>query len=767
MGTLAGLNPTEPEEKIIKAALVGEVASFEISAAENERKVRAKIIYMLAIESDKEGGPVHAKGIRIKNAVIVDRLDFEAAEIKKPIELLHCKIRDPITLRYAQTHSVNFDGSTVPKIDAEGLKVDGSLYFGRGFTCGGEIVLRGAEVEGDLDARSAMLGTGPNKSDSNLHDSSSNAVLDADGICVEGTLYIGAGLRAFGEVRMRGAEIKGDLDAAGGTFCNKGGIAIDADGLSVEDDILFGWSEKTAADEQNHPFSAQGQIKLEGAQIGGSLDCSGGGFSNVEGESTLVANGVRINGDFNASAYTGTKHPLNFISKGAVQLGGARIQGTFNGSGGIFSFVPVAGISPSRDEQINGAAIYADGIRVDGDIELHNSKINGTLRLRGGTVEGDIYCNAASIDALTDKFGVWEKKFEKREPDNEGLSNLAKAINADGLDVKGDIFLTNSFSSRGQVRLRSAKIGGDLDCSEKCKFTNNFGTAFRIQGAQVAGRLTWKDHDAQPMGDIDLRYANVGRYEDDQASWPEIGCLLIDGFTYGALVDEEQTKSQNRLRWLGLQPLGSYAPQPYEQLTKVLRSMGHADAANDIAFAKRKMLTRQPSNSIWWKSSQIILERTVGYGYRLKRVWFLIFGFLFIGAVIFYLASASLNIRPAKERIFLESECYIVSVDVSGCDNDSWVKYETSFRLTFKMYDLEFILYPLPQESPFRTPEDYPKFNALSYSIDVFFPLFDLHQESFWLPVAWFRVYMWIHILVGWVLATVFVIGLSEFMRRE
>jgi len=69
-------------------------------------------------------------------------------------------------------------------------------------------------------------------------------------------------------------------------------------------------------------------------------------------------------------------------------------------------------------------------------------------------------------------------------------------------------------------------------------------------------------------------------------------------------------------------------------------------------------------------------------------------------------------------------------------------------------------------------PPDYPRFQALAYSLDAFLPIVDLHQESFWLPDAskpfgaLVRLYLWIHIAAGWLLSTLFVSGVTGLVRR-
>ena len=70
-------------------------------------------------------------------------------------------------------------------------------------------------------------------------------------------------------------------------------------------------------------------------------------------------------------------------------------------------------------------------------------------------------------------------------------------------------------------------------------------------------------------------------------------------------------------------------------------------------------------------------------------------------------------------------------------------------------------------------PEPYPIFEPILYSADVFLPIVNLHQEDFWLPngkhdVGWYvLLYMWFHIAAGWVLTTVFVVGLTGIVKKD
>jgi hypothetical protein len=75
--------------------------------------------------------------------------------------------------------------------------------------------------------------------------------------------------------------------------------------------------------------------------------------------------------------------------------------------------------------------------------------------------------------------------------------------------------------------------------------------------------------------------------------------------------------------------------------------------------------------------------------------------------------------------------------------------------------------------------------NPLLYSLDVFLPFVNLHQEHYWwpdesaagslkiagrkLPVrgSLLRLYLWIQIIAGWLLSAIFIAGVTGLIRNE
>jgi hypothetical protein len=96
------------------------------------------------------------------------------------------------------------------------------------------------------------------------------------------------------------------------------------------------------------------------------------------------------------------------------------------------------------------------------------------------------------------------------------------------------------------------------------------------------------------VGQLDFYRARLGAINSDQESWAKVSSLILDGATYEVFVATSQAAMQSG----GSAGLPSsrmdhrtsdFKPQPYEQLAKVLRSMGHETEAKEILIEKRKL----------------------------------------------------------------------------------------------------------------------------------------------------------------------------------
>jgi hypothetical protein len=395
----------------------------------------------------------------------------------------------------------------------------------------------------------------------------------------------------------------------------------------------------------------------------------------------------------------------HFHAEGEVRLLGATIGADLDATGGTF-------------RNSNGKALNAAGVNVTGSVFIKQGLNAKGVAENKFVAEGEVVLVGATIGGELDAAGGT-------------FRNPAKlALNAGRIEVAGSVYLRRGFSADGEVRLTSAEIKGQL------AVVDAWIDELKLESARVTGTLFWrnihKDHkDRHPdfpnkewKPHLNLADAKAGALVDQEASWPEKGRLILDGFVYGSVADGP-IDAKTRLDWLHLQPdwLG-FRPQPYEQLIAVLRQMGHEHQVAEVAIAKQNDLYDNGDLGRWGKFRSWVLCHAVGYGYEPWRAFMWMAILVIVGALVFSVA------RLPSVRVMVPS-------DKEAYESDQTVKT------------------PLPQY--------YPRFHAFVYSLDVIFP-FDLGQKSHWrlndkqsstLAYWLFEFYSLIQLFVGWVLLLV------------
>jgi hypothetical protein len=220
-----------------------------VSANCTERVLRADRIAWLATEGGKF---VTHRGIGIKGAHIEGRLDLQATNIVFALYFENCDLPAGISLLGAEIHALNLSGCQTGRISADGMKVEAGVFLRAGFKCTGRVRMAGAQIGGSLDCdRGHFFNPG-------------SEALVADGCKIQGSVSLGDGFRADGQVRMPGAQVGGSINCADATFVFPGGDALSADRLKVEGNVFF-----------SSGFAAEGRVALPGAQIAGYFVWSG------------------------------------------------------------------------------------------------------------------------------------------------------------------------------------------------------------------------------------------------------------------------------------------------------------------------------------------------------------------------------------------------------------------------------------------------------------------------------------------------------------
>ena len=533
--------------------------------------------------------------------------------------------------------------------------------------------------------------------------------LTADGLRVAGNVFLGEQFTADGPVRLSGAQLGGNLECEGAVLKNPAIKYRPASGAALHADGI-----KVNGDViLRQGLLAEGEVRLLGAQISGDVDCSGGTFKNAGG-TALNADGAYVKGNVFLSQ--------GLTAEGGVRLAGAQIGGDLDCSGSTFK-------NPADDSISDGGrSINADGVRVAGSIFLRQGFTSeGEVRLSGARVCGNLECQRATFENVG---GV--------------------PLNADDAIVRGNVFLSEGFIAEGKVRLMGAQVGGDLACRGG-RFTE-----LTAQGATITGNFFYLGI-PEPRGrKLNLTNASAGAIADDQASWPKKGNLRLDGFTY-LRFSKGPRDANSRLNWLSRQH--PFTPQPYRQLANVLHEAGDERGAHEVLYEMER-LRREQEDRRWYEHLwSWLLRWTIGYGHKTWRALVCLLGLAAMGFVLSGLGYLGGTMAPSQQEAF------------------------ATFNKTG------------------ATPAYYPRFNAAVYSLEHSFPFIDLGERDHWAPapggsgrtpvLVWpafrwmqgfqvggvhpfrlnapgfLRFWLWSQIAAGWILATLFVAGLTGIVKSK
>ncbi|MBF6569834.1 MAG: hypothetical protein IVW54_13270 [Candidatus Binataceae bacterium] len=419
---------------------------------------------------------------------------------------------------------------------------------------------------------------------------------------------------------------------------------------------------------------------------------------------------------------------LRDVHPSGIGIAGARIVGPLDLS---FMHVgaPITIVNSAVSEGINLS--YADTRALDfrrdaiGPVEAAQAMVHGDFTLGQGSY--------ASVDLFRAKVDG-DLNFSAGRFHGDGQP----AVSAISATIGGDALFHQEFESDGMVDFRLSTIGGSLSFNH-VDFIGDGATGLDAERARIGGTLYWTQIAVTPRTILDLEDAEAGAFWDSPESWPAAGHLMLNGFEYknfGEAPDDAAT----RLRWLSLQKPG-YRSQPFNQLAQVLNNSGREQEAVSVLIAKRDARLRFGGLSVADRIWQFLLKVTIGYGYRpLQALWWMV-GFVIFGSILFGWGYRAGLVTPTEHHAyqsFLGGEC----------------------------------------------PAHYPPFNAFVYSLENFLPLVDLHQAAHWRPnprhirdhqIRFFslkrdigkieggalRIYLWAHILSGWILTPLFVAGIS------
>jgi hypothetical protein len=477
------------------------------------------------------------------------------------------------------------------------------------------------------------------------------------------------------------------------------------------------------------------------------LDLSGSRFSGVDdyeceladvGTCAIHLSNARIGGRLAAGSTAQARATMN----GVVRLDGARVDGDVSLEG---AFIDGRG----------DAAVNARSMIVGGNVDFawaggHRFEALGEVSLAAARIVGDLFLSGAK------------------------LSNPAgRALHCEDLRVES-VFLGGDgdapFEAAGRLNFLSATIGGSFFMTSARLAPGpdmNFlgrgrPVALNLQQLRVSNTIVMTNiGELDPNGPPPLRSTPAapvkgwfllngaqlnGIIDNLDSGWPAHGYLDLDGATYERLGNTVgRDLVAGRIAWLRRQfPDGhptadTFRPQPYEELSRVLRRHGQSQEADAIAVEKIRMRLTARIDRPWARVVPNLLMLVSHHGYSTGRAMLCFAIFVLFGALMY-------------------------SIAVWGFDQP-FVPFEIS---------PEPVEYVFPFDlARVKSERGCPGLNVFEYALDVALPFINLGQDTYcrFAPEGpWRGIWSLLHslyVLVGTALSAVVVLTLTGVLRRD
>ncbi|MEE4161400.1 MAG: hypothetical protein V2I25_02765 [Woeseiaceae bacterium] len=381
-------------------------------------------------------------------------------------------------------------------------------------------------------------------------------------------------------------------------------------------------------------------------RVGADLDLSGSqflGVSDYESELSQVGtcaihlNNARIGGKLDLSSIEGSR----FTAYHVVRLDGARIEGDVSLAGALL-------------DGCGDAALSGQSIVVGSNVDLrpahgHRFEAAGEVGFAAANITGDLMCDAARLC------------------NRDGRALHCEDLRVESVFLTSDDSNTMPFEARGRLNFLTAVVGGSFFMTNaRLAPGPDYGgllstggpVAINLQQARLSNALAFSNIGAIPDGPAPalldqtpipvrgwflLTSAQLNSIIDtSETGWPEAGYLALDGATYERIRHfGAGDLTAKRIAWLRRQYPGgrpsaaSFRPQPYEQLSRVLRQHGLANEANAIAVEKIRARLEARVDRPWARLFPQLLMLISQYGYSTRRAVASFLVFVLLGTAMY------------------------------------------------------------------------------------------------------------------------------------
>lgn len=266
----------------------------------------------------------------------------------------------------------------------------------------------------------------------------------------------------------------------------------------------------------------------------------------------------------------------------------------------------------------------AQGMTVAGSVMLRGTHHNDAVSINGSGIGGQLNFRDSVLNVPGDI-----------------------AIYGQNLTVKGHLML-NNLKANATIHLMSAHIGGQLNFKNSTLSAAK-GAALQGQSIRVDDVMIWKNVMLK-KGFVQFLSAQFRNISTDFRDWGNENEPKIDGMTYNR-ISVSSIDLPGLLRWVerGSHYENQFRPQPFTQLAKVLRNMGHDKTARHVLQKREELLRLDERNRLrrvpdpenrnylaqLWDDVRVFahwgfdkaLKYVIGYGHRPFRslLWLIAF----------------------------------------------------------------------------------------------------------------------------------------------
>ena len=402
------------------------------------------------------------------------------------------------------------------------------------------------------------------------------------------------------------------------------------------------------------------------------------------------------------------------------------------------------------DCKVDDIGVWVKGAHVTGTLDLKLNTTRGAIRMQNSRFEEHIDCEQSECKQLV--------------LNGSDLQDLFGQT----MKVTGSVFLRN-ITTQATIDLNSATIGGQLAC-EKATFEVKNGHAFNAQSAKINGGLVWRGVTVT-KGTLNFANAHTSVLCDDEGSWPSGWRVDLEGLTYDTIIGGP-LDAKSRLAWLHNVSNwnGTFTPQPYTQLAKILRDMGHDNDARQVLEKRDALLLKSYRKNLrklsettknitvshlatkslaaaHWLFVDKLMGTLTGYGhqpFRSLRFLFLLIG---LAAIQSHMAWTFGGFAPNSAVIQVSDDWKALSHKENAAEE--WSAKTQAGR-------------------------DWETFQAIAYATDLVIPIINIGQTDAWAPsttrgAAGYHMWWlsWVFTIVGWIVTALGAAAITGVIRRD